>query len=485
MKLVTRDIVREIDRRTIEDYGIPGLILMENAGRTTAEVIMVEFPEAQRIAVFTGSGNNAGDGFVIARQLISAGLEVTTYLAGNPRKLAGDALTNYNALKKTGADLKRLDKGFGAYAPSDLVVDALFGTGLDRPVRGFLKEVIVFINSLEVPRVAVDLPSGLDADTGQPLGAAVMADVTVTFILPKLGLATHPGVAYAGKVYVADITSPKFLEDGIPYELITFDTVRSFYGPRDEDTHKGTYGHLAVLAGSPGKTGAAMLAARGALKSGTGLVTVGVPEGLNPVFEAAMIEPMTMPLPETDEGSLGPEAVGLALEMLSEGRTALAIGPGISTTERTRRFFKEVLLSCPVPVVIDADGLTILAEEPALLRKLKAPCVITPHPGEMGRLMGKSSREVQGARVEIAGNFAEKYNAYVVLKGARTVVASPDGGIFINPTGNAGMASAGMGDVLTGVVAGFLAQGLGPLEAALLGVFAHGLAGDIFKRTEG
>lgn len=486
MKLATREIIREIDRISIEEHGIPGLILMENAGRAAADAVLTEFPEAKTVAIFAGGGNNGGDGFVIARHLISAGLGVTTYLVSNPDKYTGDALINLEALRKIGGELVELkDGGFSEYKGADVVIDALFGTGLDREVQGLYGNVIEFINSQPVPCVAVDLPSGLDANTGFPLGVAVKADVTVTFILPKIGLAVYPGMEYAGKVYVADITTPKFLEKDIPFEIVTYETARRILKPRHQDTHKGTYGHLFVIAGSAGKTGAAALAATGALRAGTGLVTVGVPKSVNPVMEQKLTEAMTEPLPETELGIFGKESVETALKIISDRKTALAIGPGISTTPDTAEFLYEILKNSSIPVVADADGITLIANNLEILKEVRIPIVLTPHPGEMSRLIGKSTKDVQDDRIGVARDFSAMYNVYVLLKGARTVISTPDGRIFINPTGNPGMASGGMGDVLTGIIGGFLAQGYNPDDACVLGAFAHGLAGNLAAERKG
>lgn len=479
MKIATRDQIREIDRQTIEEYGVPGLILMENAGSATARVVLDEFPDARSAAIFAAAGNNAGDGFVIARHLINAGLNIAVYLTAPADKLRGDALTNYKAMVHTGAYIVKLSEDFSNYEEADLVIDALFGTGLTRPIEGRYAKTINFINSLPVPKLAVDLPSGLDADTGRPLGMAIKADVTVTFIVPKIGLAVHPGIEYAGKTYVADITTPKALEDEIRCELTTAKTVKGLLPTRESDTHKGTFGHLLILAGSPGKTGAAILTARGAGRAGAGLVTVGVPKSLNAVFETSLQEAMSEPLPDTPRGCLGSTAADIVLGGLMERKTALVIGPGISTTEETKSFLFEVLLNSPLPVLIDADALTNISEQPDILKKMRAPCVITPHPGEMSRLTDKSIKEIQADRIGIARDFAAMYNVYVVLKGARTVIADPGGRVFINPTGNSGMATGGTGDVLSGVIGGFLAQAMKPLDAAVLGVYAHGLAGDM------
>lgn len=485
MKLATREIVREIDRTSIEEFGIPGLILMENAGRAVAKAVLDEFPKAKGVAIFAGGGNNGGDGFVVARHLMSQGLDVITYVLSDPKKYKGDALTNFQALRKIGSRLVELKGNFSEYKQADVIIDAIFGTGLDREVEGFYRETIEFINSQPVPRVSVDLPSGLDADTGLPLGVSVKADVTVTFVLPKLGLVIYPGIDYAGKVYLVDITTPKLLEKDIPFELTTYDKALKVLKPRHPDTHKGTFGHLFVFAGSPGKTGAAALVALGALRVGTGLVTVGIPKSLTPIMEEKLTEAMTEPLPETEGGVLGKEALDVALKIISSRKTALAIGPGISTTEDTAYFLYEILKRSTQPIVVDADGISLIAQNLNILKEVKLPIILTPHPGEMSRLIGKTSEEVQKDRIGVARDFSVMYNAYTVLKGARTVISTPDGNVFINPTGNPGMASGGMGDVLSGVIGGFLAQGYSPADACILGVFAHGLAGDLVADKKG
>lgn len=485
MKIATREIVREIDALSIEKHGIPGLVLMENAGRAAADVVIEEFPHADSVAIFAGGGNNGGDGFVIARHLIGQGVGVTTYLSTSPAKYRGDALANLRALKKSGGVVIELDGSLRKYKQADLIVDALFGTGLDRKAEGFSKKIIEFINSQPVPRVAVDLPSGIDANTGFPLGAAVRADVTVTFVLPKIGISIYPGLDYAGRIYVADITTPKHLEAGIPYELLTRVSVGGILKPRRADTHKGTYGHLFILAGSPGKTGAATLASLGALRAGTGLVTVGIPASLNDIMEVKTTEAMTEPLPETDLRTLGRISVKRAKEIIANKKTALAIGPGISTTEETRGFLFEIIRSCEIPAVIDADALTLIAEEPGILLRAKAPLILTPHPGEMSRLTGIATEEIERDRIGMSLDFARKHKVILVLKGARSLVTTPGGRVYVNTSGNPGMASGGMGDVLTGIIGGFLAQRIIPEDAARLGVFLHGLAGDHCARERG
>lgn len=485
MKIATREIAREIDRLTIERYGVPGLVLMENAGRATADVLLDNFSYAAKVAVFSGGGNNGGDGFVIARHLISAGLDVDTYIVSDPKKYKGDALTNYKALKKLGANIVELTNNLRKYKQAEIIVDAIFGTGLDREVTGFYKKVIEFINTQGVPTISVDIPSGLDSNTGFPLGTAVLADITVTYVLPKLGIAIYPGVEFAGEIYVADITTPKFLEDELPYELVTSESVDGILAPRYEDTHKGTYGHLFILAGSPGKSGAAVLVALGAQRSGTGLVTVGVPKSLNPIMEQKTTEAMTEPLPETNLETLGPESLERAMKIAGEKKTAIAIGPGISTTDETREFLYEIIRESELPMLIDADAITLVSDNPKILNESQAPIVLTPHPGEMSKLAKITTEEIQADRINAARNFSTKFKVYLVLKGARTVISTPEGEIYINTTGNPGMSSGGMGDVLSGIIGGLLAQGLDPVEACKLGVFVHGLAGDIVCEQNG
>lgn len=486
MKIATREIVREIDRKSIGKYGIPGIVLMENAGRATADVILSEYPYTQEAAVFAGGGNNAGDGFVIARQLISEGIDVVTYVASDPKKYKGDALTNFKALKKLGGEIVELGGSLRKFRTADIIIDALLGTGLERPVEGFYKKTIEFINNQPAPVIAVDLPSGLDSDTGHPLGAAVEADITVTYALPKIGTCVFPGADYAGDVFLVNITSPVELEENIPYELLTAYDVSDMLPERQEDTNKGTYGHLLILAGSPGKSGAATLASEGALRVGTGLVTACVPSSLNPVMEQKTTEVMTEPMPETDLGTFGKHSVQLALEMASEKRiSALAVGPGMSTTDEAGEFLYEIIRRADRPIVLDADALTLISKNPDILKKAKAPLILTPHPGEMSRLTGLSIPEIQADRITAALEFSKRYGVYLILKGARSVIATPDGRASINTTGNPGMASGGTGDVLTGVVGGFLAQRLSPEDAAKLGAFVHGAAGDVIANEIG
>jgi len=484
MKIATREIVREIDRKTIKQYRIPGIILMENAGRAVSNVLLDEYPDSKKISVFCGGGNNGGDGFVIARHLINAGKEVTTYLLRNKNDYKGDAKTNLNSLLKVSKDIKRLRSNFSNYEKSDIVIDAIFGTGLNSEVRGTYKKIIERINSMKTPKISVDVPSGIDCNKGTPLGVSVRADITVTFIVPKLGISIHPGLTYSGKIYVADITTPKILEEGIPFELLTFKKCRSIIKERPADSHKGNYGHTLLIAGSRGKTGAAALSAHSAVRSGSGLVTVGVPKSIISSIDEKIVEAMSEGLEDNDKGILTEASLNQTLTSM-KSKTSLAVGPGISDNRYTEKFLLSLLKKSRIPVVADADAINIIARHIEILKKLKVPIILTPHPGEMARLLGTTSKEIQGNRIEFAKNFTVKNKCYLVLKGARSVIATPNGNIYINPTGNPGMSSGGMGDILTGVISGLLSQKYRPEEACLLGTFIHGLAGDIVAEKLG
>jgi NAD(P)H-hydrate epimerase len=486
--------MQDLDRRAIHECGIPGIVLMENAGRCAADLLVRFFPQVRRgqVAILTGPGNNGGDGFVIARHLKNWGVHTEVYLFASIDEVEGDALTNLHVWLKMGGDLAEiLYKGDFVrikkeLSQSSLIVDAIFGTGLNSEVKGLPKEVISFINSLSQPVMAVDIPSGIDATQGKVLGAAIQATLTATFGLAKVGQVIEPGASYVGRLEVIDIGIPsKLIEEAhIKTHLIDADELdRGFLAPRPAEAHKGDYGHLFVLAGSPGKTGAAALLCHSAMRSGTGLVTLGIPTSLNPILEAKLTEAMTEPLPDTD-GYLSTDALGRIMQLL-EGKTALALGPGISTKPQVQGLLVELIPQVPVPLVIDADGITALATQPEILKECKNTVVITPHPGEMARLMGTTAQKVQEDRIGVAKECASLYGSIVVLKGDKTVIATPAEEVFINPTGNPGMASGGMGDVLTGMIGGLVAQGLPPLKAATWGVFLHGLAGDIAAQTLG
>jgi len=486
MRIVTADVMRELDRITIEEVGIPGAVLMENAGRGAAEVLLNQVGSlpAGPVAIVCGAGNNGGDGFVIARILHEEGFDVNVYLLVPPSRVRGDARIFFEAMNKleipwvslaeSGINRKVLRK----WEAASCIVDAVFGTGLTRKVAGAYGKALRGISSSRKPVLSVDIPSGIHADTGQILGTAVHATWTATFGLPKRGLFLYPGADHAGEIECVDIGIPRIHVDamGIQEELLEADSFLPFLY-REPDTHKGTYGHLFVLGGSVGKTGAAHLCSEAALRCGTGLVTLGIPESLNPILEQKLTEVMTLPLPSSPEGFLKAEALDEILSFVSSV-DGLAIGPGLGINRDTESVVREVWQAVEKPMIWDADALTLLARNSDLKRKQKAPVILTPHPGEMARLTGKRTSWIQANRVEAARALSEEWGVITVLKGARTLVTHPEGRLGINSTGNAGMASGGMGDVLTGLIGGLMLQGLDPFDAASFGVWLHGAAGD-------
>lgn len=493
MYLVSAQEMRELDRLTIERYGTPGHVLMERAGIGATEALLNTFPYVQTAAVLVvaGKGNNGGDGFVIARLLKKKGVTCEVVLAAKKTEVRGNALRNLTAFVRLRGRVtevtepSQLDLVQEKLTRCGLIVDALLGTGLNAPVQGLMAALIDLINASGVPVVAVDIPSGLDTDRGEPLGTAIQADLTVTFGYPKLGQVTDAGVEYVGALVVVDIgIAPEAIEVVHPRtKLLTREAVGALIQARPPAAHKGDFGHLLVLAGARGKSGAALLCGGASLRVGTGLVTLAGPSSLNAVFSSVLIEAMTIPMPERPDGSfsLNEGAVTRALQ----GKTAVAFGPGVGVSKDTIGLTHCLLVNAKHPLVIDADGLNCLATDVGVLHDTLSPVVLTPHPGEMARLIEKNSAEVQANRLAVARTFAKQYHCYVILKGAHSVIATPDGQVWINPTGNPGMASGGMGDVLTGIVAGLLAQGYPPPEACQIGVFLHGYAGDLAAQEKG
>ena len=493
MKIVTPSQMREIDRRTIEDLGISSLVLMESAGLGLVDEIERRTRgERLRVTVICGPGNNGGDGMVAARHLADRGHEVITFLAVPRSVFGGDAKVQLRTLTRLEMDVTVLsspssyERAFRRAAESDVTLDSLFGTGLVRAVEGQWAQCVRIINSCPGLVISADVPSGLDARTGHPLGECVTADVTVTFGLPKTGLVLFPGAQFAGEVVVADIGIPRSVIESmnLPGELLGPDPVESVYEDRWPDTHKGTYGHLLLCCGSAGKLGAGILASRGALRAGAGLVTLAVPASALNQVDVATPEVMTTPLPETDEGSFSRLGIN-GLNRLIQERDALAIGPGISTHPEVGELVREVLKQEGFPAVVDADALNVLDGDLEFLRGRGHSTVITPHPGEMSRLIGCSTRDVQSDRIGAALECAGRCGGVVVLKGAGTVVAHPNGTFYINTTGNPGMASGGTGDVLTGMIGALLARGCSPLDSALASVYLHGAAADLAAERVG
>jgi ADP-dependent NAD(P)H-hydrate dehydratase / NAD(P)H-hydrate epimerase len=491
MKLVTAAQMRELDRLAIHERGIPGGELMESAGLAVAEAavnFVAQIPD-HPIVVVCGKGNNGGDGFVAARLLAVWGFPVQVVLAAKGEEVTGDA--RHNLLRLTEVSLEVVEVTDAAAVrpllqPAPLIIDALLGTGLTGEVRGLAAGLIQAMNDSGRPVLAVDLPSGLHADTGAVLGVAVQATVTVTMGLPKLGLHLYPGVDLAGRVIVADIGFPADLVAASPCaaELTEAEWVRSVLPRRVRSAHKGTFGRVLIVAGSVGMTGAATLAAQAALRMGSGLVYVACPESLNDVLEVKLTEAITLPQPETVARTLHPRALDGLLSLAAEV-DVLAIGPGISRHPETAGLIRDLVARVPTPFVLDADGLNAVAGEGSVLAGEHAPAVLTPHPGEMGRLLGMGSEEVQAQRLEAAQRAAKMYHSVVVLKGASSLVVELGRQAMVNPTGNPGLATAGAGDVLTGVIASLIGQGLSPFAAAAAGAYVHGLAGDVAAQSMG
>lgn len=494
MRVVTAEEMKALDRAAIEEYGIPGLVLMENAGRHVVEVVRQALGDVRDkvVTIFIGKGNNGGDGLVIARHLLNMGAEIKLLALANVEEITGDAAVNLEIWRKLGQKIYSIHHGDGInivrliLMNTDLIIDAIYGTGFRGKVPEKVGRIIEVLNSSGKPIVAVDVPSGLEASNGKVDGPCIQATHTVTFGLPKLGLILEPGAGYAGRLHIADISIPAVLveKEGPLRYLITPELVREWLPARPSGAHKGTFGRVLIVAGSRGMTGAACLAGEAALRAGAGLVTVAVPETLHDIIEAKLTEVMTAPLPDNGKGCLSKEA-GQAILSLLEDKDVLAIGPGLSTGPEVATLVRELLPSIRVPCVLDADALNALAGAGELLRKVQAPVIITPHPGEMARLTGVSIREIQGDRLTATSRAALDWNVLVLLKGARTVVADPGGAIYINPTGNPGMATAGSGDVLTGCIAALAGQGLDPSRAAAAGAYLHGLAGDLAAREKG
>jgi len=494
MRVVRAFEIQEMDRLTIQELGIPGAVLMENAARGASRIFLDHFapPVNSHVVILCGRGNNGGDGYVMARYLHQAGLKITVVILSESDKISGDALTNLEIIRNMGLEILEVpdtDRWVTfnqTVRDCDLIIDGILGTGLDSPVRGLYAEVMEEVNSLDKPIMAIDIPSGLNADTGQIMGAAIRADLTVTFGFPKLGQLVFPGADLIGRLVRIDIGIPDTITNQVPaaFHMIEPDDFCDLFKNEKQDIHKGNRGHLLILAGSTGKTGAATLTALGALRAGAGLVTLGVPKSLNPILENKLTEAMTVPLPETGDGSISLEADGIIKELM-EGKTALAIGPGLSTNSETFGVVRDIVASCPLPMVIDADGINALSGELNVLANSKEKIILTPHPGEMGRLIGHTSGDIQHDRVGTVIHFVKEYGCYLVLKGARTLIGEPNGEIYINPTGNPALSIGGSGDVLTGLIGGFLARGWPVAKAAIAGVYLHGMAADLLAEYMG
>jgi len=515
MKIVSAAEMREIDRVTSERFEIPSITLMENAGSAVARFILSDYPQAERVGILCGKGNNGGDGFVVARKLVEAGRAVRVLLLSDPAELRGDAAAMFQDMlqrlqplqiaplivrEASGLDSSDAAEIFAA----DVIVDAILGTGFRPPVSPLYAAAISKMNAAAAPIIAVDIPSGADADAMRSPGATgsrtaigdkARADAVVTFTAP------HPAHVFAalisrpsGPIVIAPIGSPpEAIVSKLGLHLSTPFDFASLLAPRARDANKGSYGHVLVIGGSLGKAGAAAMAGFSALRAGAGLSTVATPKSVLATVAAFHPEVMTEPLAETEQGTISLEALGSGLDALLERKT-LAIGPGISRNSETAEFVRAIVKrgdassfgNSVVNMVVDADGLNAFEGAADKLNGRGQTLVITPHPGEMARLTGLSIAEIQANRLEVARNFAREHKLIVVLKGHRTLIAAPDGAVWVNPTGNPGMATGGTGDILTGIVAGLIAQHpQHALEATALAVYLHGLAGDLASASVG
>ena len=503
MKILTSSEMQRVDRLTTERYGVPSLTLMENAGRGVVDFVVSRLGplEAHRIVVLCGKGNNGGDGLVVARLLRDQGIKPRVLLFADPHGLRGDAPVNWARLRSSGLpEIVENHEAWQAIKESlrgtTLFIDSILGTGLAKPLEGFLLEVVRDLNAEHAAArvVAVDLPTGISADTGELIGEYMRADFSVTFTAPKIAHVFPPACEHVGEWVVKQIGTPLKALEGDAEHALNYagrEDVAWISRPRPAAAHKGSFGHVLIVAGSMGKTGAAAMAARAALRAGAGLVTVATARSCQPIVASLGMEFMTEGLPETEAGSISLGALeGSHLDQLMAGKTLLAIGPGIGGHPETAEFVRALVNKYSVPLVLDADGLNAFAGKMDSYRQDVRPsgtAVFTPHPGEMARLIGKPTAAVQSARVAVAREFAQKFGVTLVLKGFRTLIASPDGQVEVNPTGNAGMAKGGTGDVLTGIAAGLLAQfpSHAADEVATAAVYLHGLAGDLAAGDSG
>jgi NAD(P)H-hydrate epimerase len=478
MKILTAEQMRNIDRRATDRFAIPSLLLMENAAMAVVDAIFEHYASCERVSIFCGTGSNGGDGLAVARHLENRGVVPAVFIVGDRRKYVGDAQTNLTICERLAlpmyeiTDADSLNAALVHASDADVIVDALFGTGLNRAPEGINAEAIRSMNELALPIVAVDVPSGANASSADPFDPCVQAAVTVTFAAPKVCHIFEPAAIFCGEVIVADISIPDaaIQDEGVTLALTTPADVRPFIEPRLATTYKGTYGHVGIIAGSAGKSGAAVMCARGAIRTGAGLVTVMTDAETAKLVHTASIESMTF------SGSI---------EEFLQKKSAVLIGPGLPDTDRAYTWVRTTVASIELPLVIDASALNAFAGRAKEINPQRRPRIITPHPGEMARLLAIETGDVLAARIDIARQAARECNCVVVLKGHQTLIADPEGHVNVNPTGNPGMASGGMGDVLGGMMAAFVARGVDPFDAACAAVYIHGFAGDLLKEEMG
>ena len=492
MKVLTNQQMKNIEKIAVNDYKIPSIIMMENAAYSVLNEIIEVISENQEVLIFCGTGNNGGDGFALSRLLTSHNIENKVIILGDIENIKKDALINLNILKanktiikniKNDLDLKKIIRHVKS---NDLIVDAIFGTGLNRPVKGLYKKIIQCILNLKNYTISVDIPSGINGNNGHVEKVAIKADKTVTMFLPKLGNILFPGAEYNGELIIGDIgIYTKIISDlDLNTNLIKLEMIKKFLPKRAENSHKGTYGKAFIVAGSIGLTGAAILTCKAALKSGIGLLKLYIPESVDTVISSNIAEVITKPLTEAREGVISLSSIDEIIKD-SKNSDVVAIGPGCSNTNELKEIIKRFIIKYKKTLVIDADGLNALSKEVSLLNKRVGETILTPHLGEMSRLINKPVEYIEKNKISVAKEFSQKYKVILVLKGARTIISRPNGEIYINLNGNSGMATAGTGDVLTGIITSFVAQGIDSWKACILGVFVHGYTGDYMVEKKG
>lgn len=492
MKVVTSNEMRDIDRLTIEHYGVPSLVLMERAGLAVSMRVK-ELCNSRKIVILCGRGNNGGDGLVVARILKNWGYNVKVFLLGELNTLSHDCEIQYKIARNFGVPIEFKSTINSSDLHNAAIIDAVFGTGLNKPVSENLVEIFNLVNDSRSTVFSIDIASGISSDTGEILGGVIKADYTITFGLPKIGHILYPGAAYSGKLFVEDIGFPPQLlqSENLKIELLQKNSVSSLIKPRERYSHKGNYGHVLIIAGSKGKTGAALMCAKACFRCGAGLVTIGVPQSLIDPMQSRITEEMILPLQDDGRGMFSIKAIDEILSFVLGKIDAIAIGPGIGVSSGTEMLLSEIIKESRVPLIIDADGINSLSANTDVLAHKKSSVVITPHPGEMARFCSRAfnseykTADIERDRLGISSRLACEFEINVVLKGVPTVIASPDGKVFVNTSGNPGMATAGSGDVLTGILASFVGQGLSPLDASRVGVYIHGMAGDSASGKKG
>lgn len=491
MIAVTSSKMRQIDKTTIEEFKIPGILLMEAAARSVVEEIKMMSNKEDSILIVCGTGNNGGDGFAVGRMLVHEGYEVEIMVLGKEEAIQGDAAINLKSVHKLGISISHIFSGEQMNLVEEkisdygVIVDAIFGTGLTREIGGFHKEAVEIINHSGKTILSIDIASGIHSDTGEELGIAVRANRTVTFAFPKVGLLVYPGADYTGNLVCKDIGIPCQVIDkmSFQYQFLVDHEAYDVLPVRQSQSNKGTYGKVLLICGSKDMTGAAVLAGKGAYRIGAGLVTLCIPECIQKVVQQSLFEAVTLCYDGGDY--MGTDDQDKIIKQLKKA-DAVVFGPGMGQNNIVKELLSLALKYCPSPIVIDADGLNNLAQNQELLKNLEDhEVVITPHPGEMSRLIEKPISYVVNHSLQVAREFSKKYGVITVLKSARTIIAHPDGRININCSGNNGMATGGSGDVLAGIIGGLIGQQLLPYDAAVLGAYIHGKAGDLAAEQNG